>query len=836
MRKEAISVGRFCVIVFLAAGTVLAGLAGAASAADDTSIRVVKVPPTDRSNDYYRGNRPPLTPSPLIKLPIGAIRPEGWLRTQLELMAEGMVGRLPEISQWCNFDESAWTKPDGEGKWPWEEMPYWLKGFGDLGYVLEDPRITAEATRWIKAIMATQRADGTFGPKINFVNNDLWPHMCTVYALRSYYEATGDAEVIAVLTKYFKYVASIPPEKLYTWDKAYGAGWWQWVRAADHLDSMHWLYNITGEKWLLDLARVNHERTANWTKGVANWHGVNIAECWRGPAQFYQQSHDPMHLQAAIRNYDTVVAKYGQVPGGMYGADENCREGFYGPRQGAETCAIVEMMHSHEILLKITGDVLWADRCEDVAFNSMPPTCTPDYKALHYLVAPNQIQLCRQNKAPMIENRGDMFSYSPYEQYRCCQHNVAFGWPYYAEHAWFATPGNGLAVALYAPGTVKAKVGDGVEVTIQQVTQYPFGDTVEFTLDTPKDVRFALALRIPHWCDDARVRVNGKRVHFDAQPGAWAVVDRTWKKGDVLRLRLPMQIRTRLWEKNRNAVSVDRGPLTYSLRIEEEWKEYDNGRAWAAYEVFPKSPWNYGLVLDAQDPARSFEFSKRPGPLPAQPFTLEAAPVSMKARARRIPQWEQEPNGLIGEIQDSPVRSEEPIEEITLIPMGCARLRVSAFPWIGDGPDAKAWQKLPPRGAETASWCNPRDTTAALTDNILPKNSADTSIPRFTWWDHCGSKEWVELALPEPRMVRSVAVYWFDDTGTGACRVPQSWYVETRTESGQWEVAKAHGPYTVEKDRFNEVTFEPVLINKIRIVVQLQPGYSGGILECRIGD
>src|SRR5688500_2394822 len=167
---------------------------------------------------------------------------------------------------------------------------------------------------------------------------------------------------------------------------------------------------------------------------------------------------------------------YGQVPGGMFGADENARDRYIGPRQGAETCSMVELMFSHEILLGITGNALWADRCEEIAFNSLPSAMTADLKALHYLTAPNQVQLDRRGKAPMIENGGDMFSYTPYEQYRCCQHNVAFGWPYFAEHLWMATADNGLAATLYAECSVKAKVGDGTEVRIDEKTGYPFGD------------------------------------------------------------------------------------------------------------------------------------------------------------------------------------------------------------------------------------------------------------------------------------------------------------------------------------------------------------------------
>ena len=155
-----------------------------------------------------------------------------------------------------------------------------------------------------------------------------------------------------------------------------------------------------------------------------------------------------------------IWGTYGQVPGGMFGGDENCRRGYYGPRQGIETCASVEFMLSCEMLLKIAGDLTWADRCEDVAFNTFPPAMTADLQALHYLVSPNQCRLDSKNKAPGIENDGDMFSYDPH-RYRCCQHNVAHGWPYFAEHLWMATPDNGLAAVFYAASQVTAKVGDG---------------------------------------------------------------------------------------------------------------------------------------------------------------------------------------------------------------------------------------------------------------------------------------------------------------------------------------------------------------------------------------
>ncbi len=788
------------------------------------TARFVDKPDTRGRNAYYTGNRAPLLPSALIKLPTGSIRPEGWLRKQMELMADGFTGRLPELSEFCRFEGNAWVDPNGEGKWGWEEVPYWLKGYVDLAYVLRDKRMMAEARKWIDGIISSQRPDGYLGPKSNLDKTDLWPNMCALYALRSFYEATGDRRVLPMMSKYFAWQNKLPLEQFYP-------GSWQKTRAGDNLDCIYWLYNHTGEPWLLDLARVNHERTSDWTGGIASWHGVNWGECFREPGIYYQQTRDIRYLNAAKRNYDTATGIYGQVPGGGIGADENCREGFTGPRQGTETCTWVELMFSHELLCGITGDVSWADRCEDVAFNSLPASMTPDLKGLHYLTAPNQVQLDRQNKAPMIQNGGDMFSYNPYG-YRCCQHNAAMGWPYFNDHLWMATPGNGLAAVMYAASEVTAKVGNGTTVRIAETTSYPFEEGIDLSISTPKPVRFPLYLRIPGWCSAPKLFINGKALSVSGQAQGWALIDRTWRDGNKIRLELPMDVRVKVWEKNRNAVSVYRGPLAYSLKIGERWEKYGGTGGWQLQEVFPTTPWNYGLVLDPKDPASSFKVPMLPASSSAQPFTPTTAPVALKATGRRIPQWKQEDNGMVGEIQGSPVRSSEPDEEITLIPMGCARLRISAFPQIGDGPDAVEWKER--TVVVTASFAF--NTISALNDEVVPRNSADQSVPRFTWWDHRGTSEWVQYTFSKPQKLSWCEVYWFDDEATGgSCRTPASWDLQW-WDGSAWKPMPGSPRYGVQKDAFNRAEFDPIETTQLRLNARLKPDVSGGIMEWRFGE
>lgn len=787
-------------------------------------MKIIATLPTAPGNPFYVSNRDPLLPSPLVKLPIGSIRPGGWLRHQLVLMREGLTGRLTELSPWCQFEGSAWASPDGEGENGWEELPYWLKGFGDLGYILGDDRIIQEARKWIEAVLAGQEPDGYFGPRSNRANNDLWPNMIMLYVFRSFYEATGDERVLPFMTRYFRWQFSQPAETLLP-------GSWQQWRGGDNLDSIYWLYNHTGEPWLLDLAQIIHERTADWTNTIPTWHGVNLCQGFREPAEYYQQARDRRYLEATERNYRTVMDLYGQVPGGMFGADENCREGYTDPRQAAETCSMVEFMFSNEMLLKITGDPRYADRCEEIAFNSFPASQPPDLKGLHYLTAPNMVQLDRQNKAPLLQNAGNMLAYDPYG-YRCCQHNVSHGWPYYAEHLWLATADGGLAAVFYAPCAVEAKVGDGTTVRIVEETDYPFGERVDFTLFTPQPVAFPLVLRLPAWCEGAHVAVNGQTEAGAPSPSSYAVLDRTWQNGDRIRLELPMRIALKVWEKNHRSVSVYRGPLIYSLRIGERWERYGGTEDWPAYEVFPTTPWNYGLIVDLNSPAASFQVVQQPGPLADQPFTLEHAPLYLTAQGRRIPPWKME-QGLVGALQDSPAWSDEPVETIALIPMGCARLRLAAFPTVSNGPEAHVWE--PPPSPPLASHVNPSDTVMALNDGRLPQNSSDHSIPRFTWWDHRGTAEWVQYDFEKPRRLAWSEVYWFDDTGLGQCRVPASWRLLWK-DGDTWRPVAGATEYGTKPDQFNRVTFDPVETTSLRLEVQLREDFSGGILEWRVGE
>ncbi len=269
------------------------------------------------------------------------------------------------------------------------------------------------------------------------------------------------------------------------------------------------------------------------------------------------------------------------------------------------------------------------------------------------------------------------------------------------------------------------------------------------------------------------------------------------------------------------------------------WEQYADIHGWPTFDGYATTPWNYGLVLDA-DPAAEFQVTRRPGPVPAPPFTPEDVPLRMTARAKWIPNWQKDRFNLVGLPAQSPVKSDEPTETVTLIPMGADRLRISQFPVIGTGEAAHDWPAPPPAPAYavSASHCYAGDALDAVCDGIVPAaGSADPSIPRMTFWNHRGTAEWIQYDFPAPKKVGSAEAYWYDDAKTGGhCRPPANWQVQYRDATGQWKPVDDATPAGVADDTFNRTTFTPVATTGLRLAIQLQPDASAGILEWRVAD
>jgi DUF1680 family protein len=641
-----------------------------------------KVTPVEaRSSLQLFKNRAPLTPNVFYTLPLGEVRPTGWLMDQLKIQANGLGGHLDET--WADVgSNSGWLGGNGES---WERGPYFVDGLIPLAYLLDDSRLKAKAQRFVDWTLTNQRPNGMIGPRSN---EDWWPRMVMLKALAQYQEATADPRVIPALSRYFAYqLSTLPTRPLVDW----GRFRWQ-----DNLLIVIWLYNRTGDSKLLELAELLHKQGFDWqanfadfkytqritrefikldenqgrsdlslaTHGVNNGQGIKTSPVW---SVVSGKEED----RRAIHQLLTALDTYHGLPNGMFSCDEH----FAGrnPSQGTELCTVVETMFSLEQSLAILGDAELGDRLERIAFNALPGTFTDDMWAHQYNQEPNQVE-CSLHHKPWTTDGPESNLYGLEPHFGCCAANFHQGWPKFAASLWMASEDNGLVAACYSPCEVHTTVGR-TEVHLLEETDYPFRETVRITVNPKEPVAFPLKLRIPAWAENAEILVNGQ-----SQPSppvsTFARIQRTWRAGDVVQLRLPM--RPRVITGFRESISLERGPIVFSYPIGESWLKLRDRGMTADWQVFPATQWNYALDTAAQE---AHLLTVKEIPMQASPFSLKGTPVKLEVKARKLDSW-RAVDGVADAVPQSPVSTSETIEMITLVPYAAAKLRITSFPQL----------------------------------------------------------------------------------------------------------------------------------------------------------
>ncbi|ARK12764.1 beta-L-arabinofuranosidase domain-containing protein [Fibrella sp. ES10-3-2-2] len=571
------------------------------------------------------------------------------------------------------------------------------------------------------------------------------------------------------------------------------------------------LYRTTGNKQYLDLAKFmldvrgtgkeysqDHKPVVEQTKAVG--HAVRATYMYSGMADVAAITGNKAYLTAIDQIWNDVVDDKYYLTGGIgaAGGHEGFGDSFELPNMAAynETCAAIGNIYWNQRLFLLHGDARYYDILERTLYNGMLSGVSLSGDRFFY---PNP-----------LESKGQ-HARSAWFGCACCPSNVCRFIPSVPGYV-YAQRGSRLYANLFINSTAAVTL-NGTPVSVSQQTTYPWNGDVQFVVDPAKASTFELAIRIPGWAQNkpvpgnlysfvsqstsrATLSVNGTPLAYELENG-YAIVRRAWKKGDVVRLDLPMAVRrvqaNALVKADENKIALERGPIVYCA----EWNDAPDGHV-------------LDLIVPGNAPLQASFRSDLLGGVEVITGDVQ--------KARRTTD---------GQINTTPTK-------LTAIPYyawanrGAGEMAV----WLADKP-AAARPTPAPTIAATSTITASLKTKAlmALNDQDTPKSSNDRDNLYYHWWPKRDTLQWVQYTFSKPATVSSAKVYWFDDSPWGGCRIPASWKLMYQTAAGDWQEVKAKTPYAVTKDRFDEITFEPVQTGAVRMLVQLPKEASSGIIE-----
>lgn len=610
-------------------------------------------------------------------LPLGTVRPEGHLLHELQLQRDGLVTHADEL--YPDIAQSDWvTNASRGGEFSWERGPYYARGLVALALVLNDDELMRRARRWIESTLASQRPNGDFGPR----DRNWWANMLSLSYLRDWAQANDDPRIVAFMQRYFAF----QEQNLNAFSLARESCWAQ-ARGGDEIDVVLWLHAQTKDARWFAFAQRLAEESADWTSYYSRGgspareygyraHVVNFMQGLKLPALKWGMSGDLKDRDAYVRAFDPKgwAVQLSGRPDAMLNGSEPLSD--RSTSAGTELCAIAERVISCGVVISQTGLLSAADDLEDVVYNTLPSTLSPDRRGIRYYHLLNQ---------PMCINQGLLFANNgmgaevtgatcpgPHSGFGCCRSNWHVALPKFVQAMWMRKD-EGLAAVLHGPSSVTAELKSG-RVTLRETTDYPASGKVTIEV-VEGGGRFPLYVRIPRWAD-----VDDR--------GTFRRIVRDWNPGDSVSFEFPMTLDLSFWANN--AVCVRKGPYLYSLCLKADWKRskgykvpYENRRMptdspFPRWEIHPTQAWNYALCLDSDGRQLS--------------DVQEVAPNVLEVSARKTDYagWgcmRVDAPGRAAEPPVSPVAAEFINGEncrIRLVPMAESQLRITLFPWIAN--------------------------------------------------------------------------------------------------------------------------------------------------------
>ena len=632
----------------------------------------------------------------------------------------------------------------------------------DLGHLYEAAVAYYQATGKRKlldvALKSADLLDQTFGPG----KESIWPgHQITEMGLAKLYRATGDLRYLNLA----KFMLD--------------------VRGPDGSRGGGRKYNQS------------HLKVIEQTEAVG--HAVRATYMYSGMADVAALVGDPSYVNAIDKIWGDVTEKKLYITGGIgaTGSGEAFGSAYELPNMSAynETCAAVGNDFWNQRLFLLHGDAKYVDVFERTLYNGLISGVSLDGQSFFY---PNPLESAGQHRR------------SPWFGVACCPGNITRFLPSLPGYV-YAQQRDTIYVNLFIGSTADIKLDNGRKLRIVQDTRYPWDGAIKITITPDRSSKLTMNVRIPGWARNEPVpgslysfvdkndepvvmKVNGKPVPTSVEKG-YVSVNRTWKRGDVIELNLPMPVRriqaNELVVADRGRIALQRGPIVYAA----EWPDNANGHV--RNLIVPNDsvltaefkPDLLNGVVVIKGSAVSLAYNQQ-GTVDKKEQTFTSIPYYA---------WANRGQG----------------EMTVWMPNSEANARPQPFPTVASTSKVT-----------TSGGTNPR----AINDQNEPQSSRDPSNSYFHWWPKKGTTEWVEYAFNQTATVSEVELYWFDDTGTGQCRVPKSWRLLYK-DGQSWKPVETSETLGVEKDRYNKLTFKPVTTDGLRIEVTLQPEWSAGIQE-----
>lgn len=612
------------------------------------------------------------------EVPINTVEPQGWLLEFLKRQNTGLTGNHNALSY--PYDTCLWAgfiprKGDhGKDWWRYEQAAYLSDGIIRLGYLLKDAELVKTAEDGVKYILANPMKNDRLGHP--FFESQ-WPMAVYFRVLQAEYSATHDPKLLEAMRKHYNSYGL----------KELNAQ----TRNIVNIEGMLWTYGMTGDANLLTLAEQAYlaggddmplKRCASPDKVVI--HGVTHMEEAKLPAILYMYTGKKPYLDAAVNAFSKLERDHMQ-PDGVPSSNEFLAG--RDPIQSHETCDISDYTWSIGYLLMASGNAGWADRLERAVFNAGPGCVSKDFKNFQYFSSVNQVIATGKSDHNKDHHGSTWMAYWPCNEVECCAGNVNRFMPNYAARMWMRDKDQGLVAALYGPSKITLPESDREKsLTVTEETEYPFGDKITFKFKTRRSVSMPFTFRVPQWCADPQVRVNGQPCNLKLEQGKFSTINRSFADGDKVELTLPSTANLVKWDDY--GVAVFKGPLLFAYPVKEQVAEDTNTYAnlrgkkspdpvkFPALDITPAADWNYALAAQT-----SSDLQVRMTQSTGYPFDPGSSPVVIDVPAQKVKDW-----GLVENRYTPPLPKrnsyacEGSVDKITLVPYGSTRLRLGVFP------------------------------------------------------------------------------------------------------------------------------------------------------------